>query len=306
MSQLIRAESPVVTNDLAQLRLDLDEYGYCLVRELLDAHALTRIRDCLAVSAERQRQEPSSGPGAEPDWEPRDGDQWIPLMVGEDELDDLLGHEFALSLAKHLLGERFHLSEFSTHIIHSGNQTMELHTDQWWMPRPEMPNAPKTKPGDVSRAIQPYGQPLRATHPICPAVVLSFMWAITDFTKANGCTRLVPCSHHSGLHPDPAVEYDIAYAEVPAGGAVVWDARTWHASGENKTGTPRVGIQTSYCAPQFRQLRNFTVALRPEVQARLSDELRSLLGFKLWSSYGSTDDYEAVFARPGYERFGKD
>ena len=47
----------------------------------------------------------------------------------------------------------------------------------------------------------------------------------------------------------------------------------------------------------FRQLRNFTLGL----SASLSDEMRGLLGFRLWSSYGATDDYDVEFARPGYE-----
>lgn len=50
-----------------------------------------------------------------------------------------------------------------------------------------------------------------------------------------------------------------------------------------------------------RQLRNFTLGLPPDVRASLSDEMRSLLGFRLWESYGATDDYDVEFARPGYE-----
>ena len=213
----------------------------------------------------------------------------------------LIGHPVALSLARHLLGVRFHLSEFSAHVIHVGNEQMDLHTDQWWLPTPAKPGETSPQAGDISRAVQPHGRLVPATHPINPAVVLSFMWAITEFTQANGATRMVPGSHLTGLHPKAGFEYPVANVEVPAGGAVVWDARTWHASGTNSSGVPRVGILTSYSARQFRQLRNFTCALRPEVQAKLSDVIRALLGFELWSSYGATDDYEAEFAKPGYE-----
>ena len=51
----------------------------------------------------------------------------------------------------------------------------------------------------------------------------------------------------------------------------------------------------------LNRLRNFTLGLPAEVQASLSDEMRGLLGFRLWSSYGATDDYDVEFARPGYE-----
>ncbi len=223
-------------------------------------------------------------------------------MAGEHDLDDLVTHPHAVTLARHLLGEAFHLSGFSSHIVHPGNQVMDLHTDQWWMPQPVMPGEMSVMAGDITRDGQPHGRPTPAIYPINPAVVINVMWAITDFTATNGATRLVPGSHLSGVHPDPVQTYDPVDAEVPAGGAVIWDARTWHASGRNDGNAPRVGITATYCGPQFRQLQNFTCGLTPEAQARLSDDLRGLLGFKLWSSYGATDDFEAKFARPGYER----
>ena len=291
---------PSPDRDLHRLRDDLDRCGYCLVDVVLGESERQQVIDTLsgAGCASRGRTAPEDRVRR---WSDRDGDQWVPLEVGEQALDYLVGHPIALALARHLLGERFHLSELAAHVIHPGNRIMDLHTDQWWMPLPKTPGEPAVRPGDITRKVQPHGRPARASRPINPAVVLSFMWAITDFTEANGATRLVPGSHLSGLHPDPACNYDDVTAEVPAGGAVLWDARTWHASGLNSSEAPRIGVQTSYCAPQFRQLRNFTLGLPPEVQASLSDEMRGLLGFRLWSSYGATDDYDVEFARPGYE-----
>ena len=291
---------PSLSRDLNRLRGDLDRHGYCLVDVVLEESERQRVIDTLTQPgrANRKRSRPDHRIRR---WSDRDGDQWVPLKIGEYALDSLVGHPIALALARHLLGERFHLSEFAAHVIHPGNRIMELHTDQWWMPQPKMPGEPAIRPGDITREVQPHGRPVCAQRPINPAVVLSFMWAITEFTSANGATRLVPGSHLSGLHPDPACAYDEVRAEVPAGGAVIWDARTWHASGLNSGDAPRIGVQTSYCAVQFRQLRNFTLGLPAEVQASLSDEMRGLLGFRLWSSYGATDDYDVEFARPGYE-----
>ena len=292
---------PSPTRDLHRLRDDLERHGYCLADAVLGDSERQRVKDTLAGPgrAEREKAQPE---GQIPSWSERSGDQWLPLKIGEQDLDYLIGHPIALAMAQHLLGERFHLSEFAAHILHPGNRMMDLHTDQWWMAQPTTPGKPTIRPGDITREVQPHGRPVRAERPISPAVVLSFMWAITDFTGASGATRLVPGSHLCGLHPDPAGSYDEVRAEVPAGGAVIWDARTWHASGCNRSDGPRVGVQTSYCAVQFRQLRNFTLSLPPEVQSSLSDEMRGLLGFRLWSSYGATDDYDVEFARPGYDR----
>ena len=301
MANSVWDDLPVPTHDLARLTDDLDRHGYCLASGLLTPEQIAQVKAVVRAADEQ------SGGGQQPkgdtqNWVVQGGDQWVALMAGEHDLDHLVMHPDALALARHLLGCRFHLSGFSSHIVHPGNQVMDLHTDQWWLPQPVMPGEPAVKAGDITRADQPSGRPLRATRPINPAVVINIMWAVTDFTTASGSTRLVPGSHLSGLHPDPAATYDTVDAEVPAGGAVIWDARTWHASGRNDGNTARMGITATYCGPQFRQLQNFTCGLRPEDQAALSDELRALSGFKLWSSYGATDDYEAEYARPGYER----
>ena len=295
---------PRVTGDVARLTGDLDRHGYCLAEGLLTGQQVDGVR---AILTDLEATSNGSLPGQDntgdaQDWPQRGGDQWQLLMAGEDGLDHLVLHPTALAFAGHLLGAQFHLSGFSAHTVHPGNQVMDLHTDQWWLPQPVMPGEVAVKAGDIGRDHQPYGAPTPATWPINPPVVINVMWAVTDFTAACGSTRLVPGSHLSGLHPDPAATYDTVDAEVPAGGAVIWDARTWHASGRNDSNAARIGITATYCAPQFRQLQNFTCGLTPEAQAGLSDELRELLGFKLWSSYGATDDFEAAFARPGYER----
>ncbi len=53
----------------------------------------------------------------------------------------------ALELARHLLGQRIHISGFSAHVVHPGNEVMELHTDQWWMPRPVEPGEDRPEAG---------------------------------------------------------------------------------------------------------------------------------------------------------------
>src|SRR5207344_1218764 len=60
-------------------------------------------------------------------------------------------------------------------------------------------------------------QPIHADDMVIPldkphrAIVCNSMWALTDFTDANGATRLVPGSH---LKQNP--EYGGAYETIPA------------------------------------------------------------------------------------------
>lgn len=292
---------PFPTHELAVLRADLDRFGYALADQWLNASDVSRVRDLVYRESQKHLAPPDRLADIE-DWVIRGGDQWVLLMPGESGLDELVAHPHALDLARHLLGQRIHISGFSAHVVHPGNQIMDLHTDQWWMPRPVQPGEPALKPGDVSRAVPCFGQPVAAAHAINPAVVINVMWALSDFTASSGCTRLVPGSHLSGVEPDPSQEWETIDAEVPAGGAVIWDARTWHASGANTGNAPRMGISATYCAHQFRQLQNHTAGIKPEAHAALSDEMRELLGFRLFSSYGATDSFESEFARPSYLR----
>jgi len=294
-------DQPSPSHDLAVLRADLDRFGFALADQWLNASDVSRVRDLVYRESQKHLAPPDRLADIE-DWVIRGGDQWVLLMPGESGLDDLVAHPHALDLARHLLGQRIHISGFSAHVVHPGNQIMELHTDQWWMPRPVVPGEVAMKPGDVSRAVPCFGRPVAAEHAISPAVVINVMWALSDFTASSGCTRLVPGSHLSGVEPDPSQEWETVDAEVPAGGAVIWDARTWHASGANTGNAPRMGISATYCAHQFRQLQNHTAGIKPEAHAALSDEMRELLGFRLFSSYGATDDFESEFARPSYQR----
>ena len=159
---------------------------------------------------------------------------------------------------------------------------MPLHIDQWFMPHPVDPKEDYPRASDVRRSEQKRGDPVTARHPINPPVVCNVMFAITDFTVENGATRLLPGSHRSGLHPVPGRDYDVFYAEVPAGSFVVWEGRTWHAASLNTGDSPRVGITTYWSAPFIRQLLNFPYGLRPEVADALTEHERALMGFKAW------------------------
>jgi len=293
-------DHPAPSSDPHQLARDLEHHGYCIAVNWLDSPSLDDVRLRIDIASQTA---PAPDRQADiEDWVIRGGDEWVLLKPVESGLDHLIAHTTALSLARGLLGQRIHLSGFSAHVVHPGNQAMELHTDQWWLPRPVMPGATATRPGDITRAVSHFGRPAAARHPINPAAVINVMWAITDFTTRNGATRLVPGSHLSGAEPDPAVPWPTVDAEVPAGGAVIWDARTWHASGSNTGDEARIGITATYCAHQFRQLQNHTAGITPREYASLGDEMRELLGFRLFSSYGATDSFEAEFARPGFAR----
>ena len=55
----------------------------------------------------------------------------------------------------------------------------------------------------------------------------------------------------------------------------------------------------------MRQLLNFTYGLKPEVASDLSEHERSVMGFKVWSTYGATGDFNADWASPGDKNLGE-
>ena len=85
------------------------------------------------------------------------------------------------------------------------------------------------------------------------AIVCNSMWALTDFTEANGATRIVPGSHRFEARPEYGVHYESIAAEMPRGSLLIWNGSLWHGGGANQTGTRRVGIAMNYCAGFLRQ-----------------------------------------------------
>src|SRR5882757_7099417 len=69
-------------------------------------------------------------------------------------------------------------------------------------------------PGERAQPIHADDQliPLPKPH---PPTVCNTMWALTDFTAANGATRLVPGSHLLDHSPDYGGEYESIAAEMP-------------------------------------------------------------------------------------------
>lgn len=82
------------------------------------------------------------------------------------------------------------------------------------------------------------------------------MWAVTDFTAANGATRVVPGSHREPRSPVPFEDLPSIPAEMPRGSVLVWHGSLWHGGGANTTTTRRLGVAMNYCAGYVRQQEN--------------------------------------------------
>jgi ectoine hydroxylase-related dioxygenase (phytanoyl-CoA dioxygenase family) len=115
-----------------------------------------------------------------------------------------------------------------------------------------------------------------------PPFVCNSMWALTDFTEANGATRLVPGTH-TGPSPDYGTHYDSIPAEMGRGSVLVWNGSLWHGGGANTTAERRVGIACNYCAGYIRQQENQQLGVPPEVARGFDDRLARLCGYGIYN-----------------------
>ena len=126
-----------------------------------------------------------------------------------------------------------------------------------------------------------------------PELQLATVIAFVDFTRENGATRIVPGSHRwpdrqllpldqmQQRAPQPE---EIAYAEMPAGSAVVYTGGTIHGGGANVTEIPRRGAHLSYCLGWLRTEENNYLSTPPAVAATLPRVAQEVLGYSVHDS----------------------
>ena len=295
---------PQPTTDVELMHAQLDHYGFCLIREALDQATVARLQHRLVEQAamERKLHKHKNPANMDP------VNQWVGMLLNKGEVFmELIEHELCIGLLEYMLGSNFLVSCVDAQIQHPGAGDMPLHTDQWWMPPPIHSAQVRTLPAERFRGMDGVVNPGQADGPIADIGEANVMWMVTDFSVSNGATRVVPGSHVSGRQPDMSVPHNVetVCAEGPAGTAIVFDGRIWHAGGANNTADSRYGITTAGCGPQFRQIENYSRGLRPEVFERCSTDTLARLGFKSWSGYGHTGNPEEEVSAPGIESMGE-
>lgn len=165
----------------------------------------------------------------------------------------LIGHPLVLAVADIIL--KAHCTSYrigsTTGIeIHPGEQDQELHTDD---------------------SIYPVRIPGMEFQ-------IGVMWALTDFTRENGATRLVLGSHSVNNDGDPDLA-DAAAAVMPAGSLAFYMGSLWHGGGANRSQVPRMGLINTYALGWLRQEVNQYLAVPPHLAARYDTTVRRLLGY---------------------------
>jgi ectoine hydroxylase-related dioxygenase (phytanoyl-CoA dioxygenase family) len=107
---------------------------------------------------------------------------------------------------------------------------------------------------------------------------LNTIWALTDFTKENGATQIVP---GSTTWPDSRKcrPNEIAYAEMERGSVLVYTGSVFHGGGANQTKEDRIGMNLTYVLGWLRQEENQYLSCPPDAARRLPPELQELIGY---------------------------
>jgi ectoine hydroxylase-related dioxygenase (phytanoyl-CoA dioxygenase family) len=104
------------------------------------------------------------------------------------------------------------------------------------------------------------------------------MWAMSDFTEANGATRVIPGSH-TWEDKLRLTEADTIPAEMPKGSVLLYLGSLYHGGGPNRSSAPRRGINVGYTLSWLRQEENQYLACPPEVARTLPESLARLAGY---------------------------
>ena len=158
-----------------------------------------------------------------------------------------------LAAVRHVLGDEFKFSSLNSRAALPGHGRQGLHAD--W-----------------GGAVAP------GNYFVCNSI-----WLLTDFTRQNGATRVVPGSHRCGktaadVMSDTTSDHpDQVQLIGEAGTVVVFNSHLWHGGMKNETESPRRAMHSYFCRRDQRQQLDQRKWLRKETLARLSLESKVIL-----------------------------
>ncbi len=166
-------------------------------------------------------------------------------------------------------------------------------------------------------AIGP-GQPAQAIHkdrwafdffpfPTGYEVQCNTIWALTDFTEANGATRIALGSS-TASDTQAFTHDDTEPAEMQRGSVLFYSGSVNHGGGANRTEEVRIGLNITYNLAWLRQEENQYLATPREIAQTLPVGLLRLMGYDRGAySLGYIDDLrdpiEAILPGSGHVGF---
>jgi ectoine hydroxylase-related dioxygenase (phytanoyl-CoA dioxygenase family) len=226
---------------------DLDEHGYTVLPNIIDAEWLAALRKRFEELCERE------GPGAGIEVHQEKGARRLSDLVNKGEVfDRIYSHPQVLACVYHVIGRDFKLSSLNARDALPGEGLQGLHAD--------------------------WGADYDGQFHVCNSI-----WLLDDFSLENGCTRLV-AGTHKGQRPQSiladasAPHPDEQYLVAPAGTVAVFNSHTWHGGTSNKTkDLKRRALHCYYTAREHAQQLDQSEYLRHATFKRIAKAARYIL-----------------------------
>jgi len=132
------------------------------------------------------------------------------------------------------------------------------------------------------------------------------LWAMTDFTEANGATRVVPGSHRFEDRLELRAS-DTEPAEMERGSVLFYTGSLYHGGGANRSDATRYGLNLTYALAWLRQEENQYLSVPADVARELPEPLLRLMGYAQGAyALGYVDDLRDPIevVRPELSRTG--
>ena len=165
---------------------------------------------------------------------------------------DLLGNSCLLSIMRAVLGQGciIHAYNSSSMPPHHTNYSRAIHVD-----------CPRLIPGYITN--------------------LGLTLALDAFTPDNGAMQIAPLLFDRAERPTD-IEFEsqmVVLDNLQPGDAVLFNARSWHRGGLNRTSEWRHAVTMNVCRAYMRQQFDFPRMLREETIAQLDESVKRFLGF---------------------------
>ncbi len=233
---------PKASRWIEQLAAD----GYCIIRGLLPREDVAGLDADLARAFD-------AAPLGNGDFYGYRTKRFGSLLRRSHRTADLVLQPLVLELARDILGracERIQLNVAQAIAIHPGEIEQFPHCDHDMWPAP------------------------KGGH----EYLLNVIWPLTDFTSANGATRIYPGSHKTALDDLEQLGEPIV-AEARPGDAICFLGSTVHGAGANRTDEVRRGVVIGYSLGWLKPYENNWLAYPPEVARGFPPELAELAGY---------------------------
>jgi ectoine hydroxylase-related dioxygenase (phytanoyl-CoA dioxygenase family) len=231
----------------------LDTFGYCVIEDAIPAERA----DQMAAKYFQLHEDSANRPLFQ-----NPNDELYQTLFGVINMDemcwDCIAHPQVLAVVRHFLGEHARLGEACTKWVKPTAPAGGIHADSTHDLPAQLPD-------------QPW--------------MINTIWMITDFTKANGATVVVPFSHRLRRRPSPELVSQSPQVSVGGrrGSVLLWQGATWHGQGANTTRDQhRMALNIAYYPAWWNLMREGGhQPVLPETFARMPEYLQDLVRHKV-------------------------